>query len=120
MDIVFGLVLIVFFLAAVCTRYGLAVGAHTAWLTWFLMAVVYPVTWPIAKVLSWVVGDQEGLIYRRAELKELMRLHSCQEMGDLDVGEVAIIQSVLDLKDKRARDVCCAHMLWASKFIKAY
>lgn len=84
------------------------------------MAVVYPVTWPIAKVLSWVVGDQEGLIYRRAELKELMRLHSCQELGDLDVGEVAIIQSVLDLKDKRARDVRCALMLCACKFIKAY
>lgn len=91
---------------AICSRYGLAIGAHTAWLVKFVMAVVYPITWPIAKLLTWIVGDHEGLIYRRAELKELVHLHSCRQLGDLDEDEVKIIGSVLDLKEKCVKNVC--------------
>ena len=44
------------------------------------------------------MGDHEGTIYRRAELKELVNLHSKSAMGHLSDDEVKIIGNVLELK----------------------
>lgn len=85
---------------AICARYGLAVGAYTVWLVKIIMFIFYPIAWPIAKILSFLLGEHEGVIYRRAELKELVSLHGRQQLGELDPEEVGIIKSVLDLKSK--------------------
>lgn len=37
---------------AICTRYGLAVGANFVWLVRFLMIICYPIAYPIGKVKS--------------------------------------------------------------------
>lgn len=37
---------------AICTRYGLAVGANFVWLVRILMLICYPVAYPIGKVIS--------------------------------------------------------------------
>lgn len=36
---------------AICTRYGLAVGANFVWLVRILMIVCYPIAYPIGKVI---------------------------------------------------------------------
>ena len=46
---------------ALCTRYGLAIGAYSAWFVWALMWVVGIVSWPISKVLDWVLGTEHGV-----------------------------------------------------------
>eukprot|EP00158_Paraphelidium_tribonemae_P006212 Partr_v1_DN27732_c1_g1_i1_m67843 putative domain-containing protein len=90
---------------AVCAKHGLAVGAHAAWLVKLLMFVLYPITWPISKVLAYFLGEHHGTIYRRAELKELVALHGIDASGELDKDEVRIIKSVLDLKSKAVKDI---------------
>ncbi|KAG8100878.1 hypothetical protein GUJ93_ZPchr1356g33721, partial [Zizania palustris] len=35
---------------AICTRYGLAVGANFVWLVRILMVICYPIAYPIGKV----------------------------------------------------------------------
>ena len=60
---------------AICTRYGLAVGAYTYWFVWILIALLSPVAWPISKLLDCVLGTEEQALYRRAELKELVGYH---------------------------------------------
>lgn len=35
---------------AICTQYGLSVGANLVWLVRILMFICYPITYPIAKV----------------------------------------------------------------------
>ena len=35
---------------AICTRYGLAVGANFVWLVRILMIICYPISFPIGKV----------------------------------------------------------------------
>ncbi|KAI0071782.1 DUF21-domain-containing protein [Panus rudis PR-1116 ss-1] len=87
---------------SICTRYGLAIGAHMAWFVRILILVLGVVAWPVAKFLEFILGSHHGIMYRRAELKELIALHSSnQELGgDLKSDTVTIIGATLDLQEK--------------------
>ncbi|XP_052478703.1 DUF21 domain-containing protein At4g14240 isoform X2 [Gossypium raimondii] len=88
---------------AICTRYGLAVGANLAGLVWILMIICYPIAYPIGKVLDWVLGHNEAL-FRRAQLKALVSIHSQEagKGGELTHDETTIISGALDLTEKTA------------------
>ena len=90
---------------AVCSKYGLVIAAHSAWLLNILMFILMPITWPIAKTLEFFLGKHEGTVYKRDELKEFVALHGKDVHGDLDADEVRIIKSVLDLQRKRIKDI---------------
>ncbi|TFK24444.1 DUF21-domain-containing protein [Coprinopsis marcescibilis] len=84
------------------TRHGLYLGAKMAGLTNCLMNALFILAWPVATILELVLGHHHGIIYRRAELKELIALHSASAThgGDLKVDTVNIIGSTLDLQEK--------------------
>lgn len=68
-----------------------------------LMWIFAPITWPIAKLLDRLLGEDHGQTYNKPGLKTLVTLH--KTMGDLGTDrlnedEVAIISGVLDLKAK--------------------
>ncbi|KAJ7251818.1 hypothetical protein B0H12DRAFT_635449 [Mycena haematopus] len=88
------------------TRYGLYLGAKGAPFTKGLIYALMFISWPVAKLLEFVLGSHHGIIYRRAELKELIALHSDshQHGGDLKVDTVAIIGATLDLQEKVVRE----------------
>ncbi|KAG6396286.1 hypothetical protein SASPL_142434 [Salvia splendens] len=90
---------------AICTRYGLAVGANCVWLVRFLMIVCYPIAYPIGKVLDWVLGHNDAL-FRRAQLKALVSIHSQEagKGGELTHDETTIISGALDLTEKTAEE----------------
>lgn len=44
----------------VCVRYGLSIGAACATLVWCFMIFFAPIAWPIAKLLDYVLGLDEG------------------------------------------------------------
>lgn len=56
----------------------------------------------MAKILEIVLGPHHGIIYRRAELKELIAMHeNAGELGgDLKKDTVTIIGGALDLQEK--------------------
>jgi len=92
---------------AICTQYGLSIGYFAAP---FVQAAIYlllPLSWPISKLLDCMIGTHQGVIYRRAELKELINIHSSQrpEGGDLNIDAVTIMRGALDLQEKSVRDV---------------
>eukprot|EP01134_Creolimax_fragrantissima_P006930 CFRG6930T1 len=60
---------------AICSKYGLAVGYHSATLVSFLMILCSPIAWPVSNALDWILGKDHGQFYRRDELKELVNLH---------------------------------------------
>ncbi|KAG4381243.1 hypothetical protein AAZX31_15G099000 [Glycine max] len=88
---------------AICSRYGLAVGANFVWLVRILMIICYPVAYPIGKVLDCLLGHNEAL-FRRAQLKVLVSIHSQEagKGGELTHDETTIISGALDLTEKTA------------------
>jgi CBS domain containing-hemolysin-like protein len=59
---------------AICSRFGLAIGAHTVWITKFFMLVTFPLAFPISLVLDRILGEEIGAYYNRERLKELIRV----------------------------------------------
>lgn len=78
---------------SICVRYGLAIGAASAPFVLALMCpspssrlcsvtdaqagldIEYPIAYPIAMLLDWTLGHDEGTTYRKAELKTFVGLH---------------------------------------------
>ncbi|KAL0389530.1 UNVERIFIED_CONTAM: DUF21 domain-containing protein [Sesamum calycinum] len=90
---------------AVCSRYGLAVGANCVWLVRILMIVCYPIAYPIGKILDCVLGHNDAL-FRRPQLKALVSIHSQEagKGGELTHDEATIISGALDLTEKTAEE----------------
>ncbi|KAI4317745.1 hypothetical protein L6164_025590 [Bauhinia variegata] len=90
---------------AICTRYGLAVGANFVRLVQILMIICYPIAYPIGKILDWALGHNEAL-FRRAQLKALVSIHSQEagKGGELTHDETTIISGALDLTEKNAEE----------------
>lgn len=87
------------------TRHGLYLGAKMAGFTKVLIYSLGIISWPVAKLLEFVLGSHHGIIYRRAELKELIAMHSSHAThgGDLRNDTVTIIGATLDLQEKVVR-----------------
>ncbi|KAK3193860.1 hypothetical protein Dsin_025170 [Dipteronia sinensis] len=90
---------------AICSRYGLAVGANFVLLVRILMIICYPIAYPIGKLLDAVLGHHDAL-FRRAQLKALVSIHSQEagKGGELTHDETTIISGALDLTEKTAEE----------------
>merc|ERR1712000_440283 len=91
---------------ALCTRYGLAIGATFSPLVWLLIGILFPIGYPLGKLLDCILGHDSGTFYRRAELKELVGIHELTNEDDdegaerLTQDEVNIIKGAIDLRYK--------------------
>jgi metal transporter CNNM len=91
---------------AVCSRYGLAVGAAMAPFVHVLLLVFFPVAYPISKLLDRLLGKGHMVLLRRAELKTLVDMHGNEagKGGELTHDETTIIAGALEMTQKTARD----------------
>ncbi|MFS7972466.1 putative CBS domain, CNNM, transmembrane domain-containing protein [Helianthus anomalus] len=91
---------------AVCTRYGLTVGATVAPFVRLLLWAFFPIAYPISKVLDWMLGKGHAALLRRAELKTFVDFHGNEagKGGDLTHDETTIIAGALELTEKTAKD----------------
>eukprot|EP00878_Enallax_costatus_P027684 GHUV01029827.1.p1 GENE.GHUV01029827.1~~GHUV01029827.1.p1 ORF type:complete len:584 (+),score=81.51 GHUV01029827.1:159-1910(+) len=89
---------------AVCRSFGLQVGSYSAWFVRLLMIISSPLSWPIGKFIDWLLGEEHTALFRRAQLKALVGLHSTDEGlgGNLTADEISIITGALDLTSKTA------------------
>ncbi|GAX83717.1 hypothetical protein CEUSTIGMA_g11142.t1 [Chlamydomonas eustigma] len=89
---------------AACSRYGIVIGAAMAIPVRILMVVTFPVSWPISKILDYVLGGEHSSLFRRKQLKALVSIHSKEEGfgGKLTTDEIQIITGALDLTTKTA------------------
>lgn len=95
---------------AVCTRYGLAIGAALSPLVYVLFVLTFVVSYPISKLLDFLLGTEHGTFYRRAELKALVGMHGPQAIGEkyessankdpLTKQEVVVIKGALEFREK--------------------
>ncbi|KAH6617823.1 hypothetical protein B0J18DRAFT_262345 [Chaetomium sp. MPI-SDFR-AT-0129] len=92
---------------SVCVRYGLQIGGYMSKPVLAMMYLMAPIAWPTAKLLDWLLGEDQGTVYKKSGLKTLVTLH--KSLGDvsqrLNQDEVTIISAVLDLKEKPVANV---------------
>ncbi|AQL09865.1 Hemolysin [Zea mays] len=95
---------------AICTRYGLSVGAKAAPVVRLLLILFFPVAYPISKLLDWLLGKGHFALMRRAELKTLVDMHGNEagKGGELTHDETTIITGALELTQKIAKDAMTA------------
>ncbi|XP_071904568.1 DUF21 domain-containing protein At4g33700-like isoform X2 [Coffea arabica] len=91
---------------AVCSRYGLSIGAKLSIVVRLLVIVVFPLSYPISKLLDLLLGKGHSALLRRAELKTLIDFHGNEagKGGELTHDETTIISGALDLTQKTAKD----------------
>lgn len=59
---------------AICSRHGLAVGAKTIHITKGVMFLTFPLSYPVSKLLDFLLGEEIGNVYNRERLKELVKV----------------------------------------------
>ncbi|KAF4617959.1 hypothetical protein G7Y89_g15023 [Cudoniella acicularis] len=87
---------------SVCAKYGLAIGARSSRYVLWVMYGLFPIAYPIAKLLDRLLGIHNGLVFNRARLKTLVALHENLHFSPterLTREDVIVISSVLDLKE---------------------
>ena len=91
---------------SICKRFGLGVGYQSRGLVWVMLVVAFPIAWPLAKLLDWLLGEEE-VLFRRAQLKALVDIHGRGggHGGELSSDETTIIAGALDLTHKTAESV---------------
>lgn len=88
---------------AICSRHGLAIGARTLWITKLFMLLTFPLSYPISRILDFVLGEEIRNVYNRKRLMEFIRV--TQDYNDLHTEEVDIISGALELSKKTVADV---------------
>ncbi|KAF3446313.1 hypothetical protein FNV43_RR11492 [Rhamnella rubrinervis] len=91
---------------AVCTRYGMTIGATLAPFVRLLLILFFPISYPISKILDWMLGKGHAVLLRRAELKTFVNFHGNEagKGGDLTHDETTIIAGALELTEKTAKN----------------
>eukprot|EP00949_MAST-11_sp_MAST-11-sp1_P000144 g144.t1 len=88
---------------ATCSRHALYIGYKTIDLVIVFKFLLYPITWPIAKILDKVLGEEVGTIHSRSEMEALFKAYA--KKGKLDEEEADIMVGAVTYKDKVASDV---------------
>ncbi|XP_072489904.1 metal transporter CNNM4 isoform X2 [Notamacropus eugenii] len=88
---------------ALCSRHGLAVGASTINVTKLFMLITFPLSFPISKVLDYVLGQEIGTVYNREKLMEMLKV--TEPYNDLVKEELNMIQGALELRTKTVEDI---------------
>ncbi|KAJ7325085.1 hypothetical protein JRQ81_018105 [Phrynocephalus forsythii] len=88
---------------SVCSRHGLAIAAHTLFLTRFLMAVTFPICYPLSLLLDWALRQELSTFSTRERLLETLR--AADPHGDLVSQELAMVQGALELRTKVVEDI---------------
>lgn len=85
---------------AACSKHGLAVGAYTRYIMYLFMIITCPISFPLSKVLDWVLGKEIAATYNREKIRELMK-----NVKDLEEKEFKIISGALDFSKRIVRDI---------------
>ena len=87
---------------AACSRHGLAVGAYTRFITYFMMGLTFIVSFPLSKVLDKVLGKEIAIQFSRDKVRELMR--QAKDGKNIEEEQYKLISGALDFKNKKVND----------------
>lgn len=88
---------------ALCSRYGLWIGAKTRFIMYGIMGFVFIVAFPMSKLLNLILGKEISTIYTRDKIRELMR--RAKDGKDIEEKQFKLISGALDFKSKKVETI---------------
>lgn len=81
---------------AICSRYGLVIGAHTHVITWTCMIVTGVISYPLGFILDKILGQEVTASYTRDQIAGMLTRIS----ADIEKPELDVITGRIGLKDQ--------------------
>ena len=90
---------------AVCSRYGLMIGAYTIGIVKVFMVCLIPVAFPISLVLDYVLGEEVGMGYDKQELAMLVEQQAIHQHSNVDSHTTNLLKGALMFGQKTVKDI---------------
>ncbi len=87
------------------SRHALKYGSKAVPLVYFFHYLLYPITFPLAKLLDKFLGRELPSLYSKKELALLLEDHKKSKDSKIDADELNIIKGGLSYSDKKVMDV---------------
>mmetsp|Transcript_14497 Transcript_14497/g.14585 ORF Transcript_14497/g.14585 Transcript_14497/m.14585 type:complete len:490 (+) Transcript_14497:120-1589(+) len=84
---------------AICGRYGLIIGAKVVWLVRCLIVLEYIIAKPISVVLDYMLGDDPGTKFTKAQMKALFNIY--EREARLNPEQQKILTSAMDFSETK-------------------
>lgn len=85
---------------AICSKYSLPIGSYTRKFTYFFIYFTCILSYPLSKIVDFVLGKEIPTKYNRDAIKELIKKSKC-----LKEEQCQIIRGCLDLKNKKVAGI---------------
>lgn len=89
---------------SVISRHALYFGAKTAPFTKFVLVILWPIAYPIAKILDYFLGHEMPTVYTKSELIDIVAEHESSDLSDIDNEERRIVQGALKFSHVHVAD----------------
>ena len=73
--------------------------------TYFLMIITYPISYPIATFMDYVIGIQGKSRFCNSDLKSIIELHVKEIVGDLSRNQLGYFTGFLDIMNKKVGEL---------------
>ncbi|MCI0565634.1 hemolysin family protein [bacterium] len=90
---------------AIFTRHALLFGARFAPFVRIFVFVLYPICYPLSRILDRTLGEELPEIYSKRELVKIIEEHEDSPESGVKAEEERIVRGALTFSDKRVRDV---------------
>ncbi len=90
---------------AVFYRHAMKIGYYFVPVINFFNYILYPITKPASLVLDKFLGEEQGTIWSKRELEEIIKDHEDSSESELDEDEENIVIGALTFSDKKVKEV---------------
>ena len=87
------------------SRYALNFSSKFTWMVNIFIWVLFPICWPLAKILDKALGEEIYTVYSKRELIKIIEEHEDSADSDIDEDEERIIKGALSFSDKKVGDI---------------
>ncbi len=90
---------------AIFYRHAMAAGYYFIPIVKIFSFLLFPIAWPISKVLDKVLGKEDETIWSKKEIKEIIKVHEDSSDSDIDADEERVVLGALSYSEKKVKSI---------------
>lgn len=87
------------------SRFALTLGAKTVWLVKIFTFLLYPIAYPLSRVLDKILGEELQILWSKREIKEIIIHHESNANSDIDKDEERILLGALSFSEATVKKI---------------